>query len=108
MICGAEVLRLFMDNFDYNVFFTLIQHFREDFLKDLFISEIMDEKVTMEILDDESYVGKIYDFKSYACISNDIITRKLKPLDISREDFFLREKIKFHCEDFNIYIVLFF
>lgn len=78
-ICAPEVLGYFSDNFDYRTL-------QDDFLNNMLISEIIEEKLYMHEIQGKihfnklGYFAKVSDPRTYAAINNDVIKRYAHPI----------------------------
>lgn len=72
-ICGPSALPLFSDNFDFAT--------RDDFIRGLLINEeILASTIYVSFLPIQQYAAKIYNWRSYQIISNEVMTRWAYPL----------------------------
>ncbi|GJJ12053.1 hypothetical protein Clacol_006294 [Clathrus columnatus] len=71
-ICSVEVPSLFQDNFDY-------LDIRRHFVHGILTSDLLDKSIHCHVVEN-GYAARVKDSKSYAIISNDILTRWTYPL----------------------------
>lgn len=72
-ICSRDVLSRFTEDFDYNSLY-------DDFINSLQASEINSEKIIAFELESTTYFARVTDPRTYAAITQDIISRYAYPM----------------------------
>ena len=76
-ICSPRLLAYFVENFDFH-------EMREEFLVDFLTSLVVSDTIHPFVLSEETYVGRIVDFRTYGRVCLDIIKRWVHPYGISK------------------------
>jgi translation initiation factor eIF-2B subunit epsilon len=74
-VCSKDVLNRFTENFDYNDLY-------DNFINSLQASEITDDRIIAFELDSTCYYARVTDPRTYAAITQDILSRYAHPMVI--------------------------
>ena len=95
-ICGAEMLNIFTENFDYH-------SIRNDFYKNMLVSEIYTDTFYLYEVSRDEYLGLIRNPESYLKVSFEILNKWAHPLVV--EELLISQKLNINLKaiDFSIY-----
>lgn len=77
-ICSTDLLDIFTDNFDK-------ANLKDGFINWMQESEVLEDRTrAFEVMDQNAYFGRIFNPRTYAVVSNDVICRRVYPLVLDR------------------------
>jgi len=77
-ICSLDLLDIFTDNFDK-------ANLKDGFINWMQESEVLEDRTrAFEVMDQNAYFGRIFNPRTYAVVSNDVICRRVYPLVIDK------------------------
>eukprot|EP00347_Sterkiella_histriomuscorum_P009530 403340855 len=92
-ICSRDVLNYFTDNFDY-------ENLNDDFINQIQSSEIIEDRIIAYEMN--GYFARILDPRTYAEVTQDILSRFLHPFVIDSKLLFPNSN--YHFQSFNKYL----
>ena len=77
-ICSTDLLDIFTDNFDK-------ADLRDEFINWMQESEVLEDRTrAFEVMEQNAYYGRIFNPRTYAVVSNDVICRRAYPLVLDK------------------------